>query len=93
MGTVGFFQRRPLAFTPAQSRCAGGILPLVSCVNIEEYAFVPIARGFWKQQELWDGTYTLGDFMDIMELIAVMDENQRREEENERFRQQLMPGR
>jgi len=32
----------------------------------------------WKQHELWDGTYTLDDLLDITEMIRVMRENERR---------------
>jgi len=53
---------------------------------------VPVAKKFWKQHELWDGTYTLEDFLDIMELITVMDENEYREQENSKLQQQLQGG-
>ena len=32
----------------------------------------------WQQHELWDGTYTLDDLLDIVELIRVKRENERR---------------
>ena len=32
----------------------------------------------WKQHELWDGTYTLDDLLDAVELLGVTAENQRR---------------
>ena len=37
-----------------------------------------MAAGFWKQHELWDGTYTLDDLLDIAELIRVRRENENR---------------
>jgi len=40
-----------------------------------------VAAGLWRQHELWDGTYTLDDLLDIVELIQVTRENQRRAEE------------
>lgn len=50
--------------------------------------YIPIIKGYWKQQELWDGTYTLADFLDIMEIIQVQSENENRhlqsEENNQR---------
>ena len=46
--------------------------------NIDELAFLPVAAGLWKQHELWDGTYTLDDLLDILELIALRRENERR---------------
>ena len=30
----------------------------------------------WRQHELWDGTYTLDDLLDIVELIRVKHENE-----------------
>ena len=45
---------------------------------------MPVAAGFWKQHELWDGTYTLDDLLDIMELIRVRNENQIRAAEASR---------
>jgi len=40
--------------------------------------FLPVAAGFWRQHELWDGTYTLDDLPDIVELIRVRRENEKR---------------
>ena len=37
-----------------------------------------MAAGMWKQHELWDGTYTLDDLLDITELIRVRRENENR---------------
>ena len=37
-----------------------------------------MAAGLWRQHELWDGTYTLDDLLDAVELLQVMAENQRR---------------
>ena len=39
---------------------------------------MPVAAGFWQQHELWDGTYTLDDLLDITELIRVRRENEAR---------------
>ncbi len=50
----------------------------VSCPNIDEFLFLPVAAGMWKQHELWDGTYTLDDLLDITEMIRVMRENEYR---------------
>ena len=38
-------------------------------------------EGYWKQHELWDGTYNLTDLLDIHEAIAVKCENQLRARE------------
>ena len=32
----------------------------------------------WRQHELWDGTYTLDDLLDVVELLQVMRENEAR---------------
>lgn len=42
---------------------------------------MPVACGMWKQHELWDGTYTLDDLLDIVELIQVRNENEIRASE------------
>ena len=39
---------------------------------------MPVADGFRKQHELWDGIYTLDDLLDITELIRVRRENEAR---------------
>lgn len=43
--------------------------------------FAPVAAGFWKQHELWDGTYTYIDLLDIIEMMQVKAENERRAQE------------
>jgi hypothetical protein len=52
--------------------------------NIDELAFLPVAAGHWRQHELWDGTYTLDDLLDIVEMLQVRTENQRRAIERRR---------
>jgi len=37
-----------------------------------------VAAGLWQQHELWDGTYTLDDLLDAVELIRVRNENDAR---------------
>ena len=49
-----------------------------SCPNVDEFLFLPVAAGCWRQHELWDETYTLDDLLDITELIRVRRENERR---------------
>ena len=46
--------------------------------NLDEFVFLPVAAGLWRQHELWDGTYTLDDLLDIVELIRVRRENENR---------------
>ena len=50
-------------------------IPL-TCPNIDEFLFLPVAEGIWKQHELRNGTYTLDDLPDIVELIRVRRENE-----------------
>ena len=45
---------------------------------------MPVMAGFWKQHELWDGTYNIDDLFDIQELILVKNENERRYQESTR---------
>ena len=71
-----FFRRR--AVGGGERSCS--FVPL-TCPNIDEFLFLPVAAGFWKQHELWDGTYTLDDLLDITELIRVRRENERRAQE------------
>ncbi len=49
--------------------------------NLDEFLFLPVAAGLWRQHELWDGTYTLDDLLDAVELISVMRENEARARE------------
>ena len=46
--------------------------------DIEIYLFLPVAAGMWRQHGLWDGTYTLDDLLDIVELIRVRRMNEAR---------------
>ena len=51
------------------------------CPNVDEFLFLPVTAGHWRQHELWDGTYTLDDLLDIVELIRVKRENEVRTRE------------
>ena len=59
-----------------------GFLP-AEAPNLDGLAFLPVAAGLWRQHELWDGTYTLDDLLDAVELIQVTRENERRAAESE----------
>ena len=54
--------------------------------NIDEFAFLPVSAGYWKQHELWDGTYNLDDLLDIVEMIRVKRENEWRAKEVNLYR-------
>ena len=51
---------------------------IASCVHVDEFAFLPVTAGMWQQHELWDGTYTLDDLLDVVEIIRVKRENENR---------------
>ena len=51
---------------------------IAECPNVDEFAFLPVTAGMWRQHELWDGTYTLDDLLDAVEVIRVRWENERR---------------
>ena len=53
-------------------------------MNVDEVLFLPVAAGLWQQHELWDGTYTLDDLLDILEVLQVRQENERRMAESMR---------
>ena len=56
------------------------------CPNVDEFLFLPVSAGLWRQHELWDGTYTLDDLLDAVELIQVKKENCTRAAEAARVR-------
>ena len=39
----------------------------------------PVAAGLWRQRELFDGTYDIGDLIDVLEFLDVKEENRRRQ--------------
>ena len=59
--------------------------------NINPKLFMPVITGFWKQHELWDGTYTFNDWLDVVEIIEVKNENEYRI--NEEMRNKTNEGR
>ena len=46
--------------------------------NLDSLLFLPVSAGYWRHHELWDGTYTLDDLLDIVEMIRVKRENEYR---------------
>ena len=71
MDAVRFFRRRRLDLPSRRPDFSPAEAP-----NINEFLFLPVSQGFWKQHELWDGTYTLDDLLDIIELIRIRRENE-----------------
>ena len=45
---------------------------------MDVFLFAPVMEGLWRQHELWDGTYTLDDLLDVTEMIRVRRENEYR---------------
>lgn len=43
--------------------------------------YAPVIAGKWQQHELWDGTYTFDDLLDMHEIMLVEEENRRRAED------------
>lgn len=50
-------------------------------MNLNAWVYAPVIAGRWQQHELWDGTYTLKDLLDVHEIMAVESENRRRAQE------------
>ena len=80
MDTAGFFRRKRFETAGGGSRAMNGYVP-AAAPNIDEFAFLPVSTGYWKQHELWDGTYNLDDLLDIVEMIRINKENQARARE------------
>ena len=73
MDAGGFFRRR----RPELPAAVPGYTPF-RAPNLNEFLFLPVSAGLWRQHEMWDGTYTLDDLLDAAELILVRRENERR---------------
>jgi hypothetical protein len=41
----------------------------------------PVAAGFWMLKETFDGTYTVDDLLDILEVMDLKSENEFRAED------------
>ena len=68
-----FFRRKRF-----ETAAGGPGFVTASCPNVDEFLFLPVSAGLWRQHELWDGTYTLDDLLDAAELIRVRRENENR---------------
>lgn len=51
------------------------------CSNADDVLFQPVIAGYWRQHETWDGIYDLDDLLDIVEVMQVKAENERRAHE------------
>ena len=85
MGCRRFFRRERLSFTPVDEIDWITVEP----ANYDAYLYTPVAAGMWRQHEVWDGTYTLGDLLDAHEMLMVRNENERRQREQAELNRQL----
>lgn len=42
----------------------------------------PVAAGLWRHHEIFDGTYDIGDLLDMLEFLDIKEENERRQREH-----------
>lgn len=85
MGCRGFFRRQRLAFAPVDEIDWIVAEP----ANYDAYLYTPVVAGMWRQHEVWDGTYSLGDLLDAHEMLMVRNENERRQREQAELNRQL----
>ena len=72
-----FFRRKPVDFVIGSDVN----FEAARCPNVNEFLYMPVIAEKWQQHQLWDGTYTLDDLLDINEVIMVEVENKRRSHE------------
>ncbi len=73
MGRFRFFRRKGLKFKNAVPNWE-----IAEPENYDAFLYAPVVDGMWRQHEVWDGTYTLGDLLDAHEMMAVKNENEHR---------------
>lgn len=54
--------------------------------------FAPVIAGLWKHHETFDGTYTLDDLLDIIEVLEVKSVNEKRAQEQAEMTANLRKG-
>lgn len=72
----GFFRRDQLWY--ADLTDSGASFPVASFPTLNALLWRPIAAGLWRQHETFDGTYDIGDLLDVLEFLDVKEENERR---------------
>lgn len=55
-----------------------GPFETASYKTLNPFLWQPVAAGLWKQHELFDGTYDVGDLLDVLEYLDTKAENTRR---------------
>jgi hypothetical protein len=73
--------RKQLIFKPRSASYS-----VAETANIDAVLFAPVMAGLWRQRELKDGTYSYIDFLNILEMINVENENKHRDYEAQRRR-------
>lgn len=56
-------------------------ITLLHSNRVNELLYAPVIEKYWRQCELWDGTYTFRDWLDIVDYILVTRANTRAIEE------------
>jgi hypothetical protein len=46
--------------------------------TLNAFLWQPVAAGLWRQHEMFDGTYDIGDLLDVLEYLDTKEENMRR---------------
>ena len=67
-----FFRRRRVEVTGGQN----GLCDVVPMPNLDEFLWLPVSKGLWRQHELWDGTYCIDDLLDAVEMIVIKRERE-----------------
>ena len=48
---------------------------MIGAPNVNMFLYTPVVEKLWRQHEIWDGTYTFDDLLDIHEALWVKNEN------------------
>lgn len=54
-------------------------MEVVGFPTLDPLVWRPVAAGLWRQHETFDGTYDIGDLLDVLEFLDVKEENERRQ--------------
>lgn len=54
-------------------------MEVVGFPTLDPLVWRPVAAGLWRQHETFDGTYDVGDLLDVLEFLDVKEENERRQ--------------
>lgn len=74
---LGFFRRRRSWFLDAEEEPSEGFSP-TPFPTLNPFLWRPVAAGVWRHHEIFDGTYDIGDLLDIHEMLEIKEKNERR---------------